>query len=1006
MEPSREERLYDEYLDYLVRGRCEDVDSFVDARGDVDPDLREHLHRMHAAAGLETPRPADEALPFERLGEFRILRRIGDGGMGIVYLAEQESLGRRVALKVIRPEFGGTHPAAARLEREARAVARLNHPNLVSAYAIGFDRGVRYLAMEFVEGRGLDERIADCARAGRHLPIADVLRWIAGVARGLDYAHERGVLHRDVKPSNIRITPDGRALLLDFGLAREVGAERGGLTQAFVGTPYYAAPEQIAADGRACDARSDVYSLGCTLYHCLTNTPPFAGDTMERVCRQILTDDPTPIRRVNPQLSVDVAAVVGMAMEKDPARRFARAGGFADDLEALLELRPVVARAPGPIRRAGKWARRHPGAAAAVATALVAVLVLAALLIAQRVLDRAARRADATAALDEARTSIAAMRGEVHEALALEHRVNELRGHRLNRYFTAEEDEAVDGNQGRIDAMRRERERRFYRVLDLLRRAAELGARAADVRRLRAELYLGKYLEAVALWDDAAQGLYRTLVREHDPDGRLEAQLAGTGRIRIVVEPAAATVHVFRYRQQSEIVPGGDPRSVPVPLGGGRTPAPVGTTVLRVARNDRGYREDDLVLDVAGAPVEGSVFVRRGGAAVRRLDRLVSIDGEPIEDLIDAQSRDAADDAVRAYGFERDGASFVVRGASFAALGIEITDALGIARDGDVEATTWRDGERRTERLPAGLPLRVTATPLFLGASSRAERVPAVLHLEQGSYLFVARAPGHEVLRTIVVVPRNGEGERTFRLLPDGTTPEGFVGVFGWYSDCRPMFIMEREVTMAEYAVFLNDSAVRGAIDEAPSPTRFPRNSINAARGGHLDRATDGRYVVAADQRDLPVYGVSWDDANAYARWRTARARAAGLRHTYRLPTLDEWGLAGGAAGDRRFVFGNAFRPKWVCSCFSRPRPAPEPVLRYPIDEAPTGVRDMAGSVSEWLDAWANRERGYRRFASGSWADGGPAGVFEIYGSNGLPPDKPSDTVGFRLVLDVDGGER
>jgi len=1007
VDTSREERLYDEYLDLLVQGRCEDPDAFAAARGEPSEALREHLRRMQRAAGVSAAAPpgVEEDLPFERLGEFRLIRKLGAGGMGVVYLAEQESLARQVALKVMRPELGGLHPAAARLEREARAVARLRHPNLVTLYSIGFDQGVRYLAMEFVEGRGLDELLAEADAAGRHLPVADVLRWIAEVARGLDYAHAEGVIHRDVKPSNIRITPGGRALLLDFGVARELDADRATLTDAVVGTPHYVAPEQIAGGRASVDGRTDVYSLGCTLYYCLTNSVPFAGDTLEQVFHRILNEDPPPARTLNPTLSRDVVVVTAKAMEKEPDRRYPSGAALADDLNALLEFRPITARNPGPVARLLKWSRRHRGAAAAVGTALVAVVVLAAILVGQRIAARIERREAARDTLERARSRIVSMREEHAKAFALERRVDKLKGERMNRYFEPAEDLLVDGSAGRIAALKRERERGFYEVLDRLRRAAALGAPDDAVRAVRAELYLNKYLEAVAVWDSANQTLYRSLVRENDPEGRLDAELTGRSTLEVRSDPAGAEVHVFRYREQAEIVPGGERRLVPVPVRG-RTPVPPGSFALRVTQPHGAFREGDLILSVAGRPIRVAVFVRRGAGDLRRLDRLAKVDGRAVADLIDARWRGRDESREKAFEFARAGERTVARGASIEALGIRLGSARDLAEEGGVSAVTWRQGSRHEEALPAGLRLGVTSTPLFLGPESRVGRTPCSTTVEQGSYLVVIRAEGRETVRTPINVPRGLALMTEVRLLPNGTTPPGFVRVKGWFAGAPDLWIMEREVLMEEYVEFLNDPDVASAIAAAGEPIRYPRNPINVGRGGHLERDARGRFRVPARLRRIPVYGVSWDDAQAYARWKTRRAREAGLPWTFRLPTLEEWGAAAGAVGDRRFVFGNHYQPKWVSSCFSRPRPAPEPVLAYPIDESPCGVRDMAGGVSEWLDAWANRETGYRRYASGSWADGGPEGIFEIYGSNGLPADKTADCVGFRLVLDIEGTPR
>src|SRR5262245_26086125 len=341
---SDEESAFDEYLRAAVRGDAEDLAAFCARHGDVSGDLRRRIEAFQAAIDA----PAAKPLPFERLGDFRLVSRFGEGAMGVVYLAEQISLGRRVALKVIRPERSGLASAEARFQREAQALARLRHPHVVTVFAAGEDRGVRYLAMELVPGRGLDEALAEAQARGETIPVPTALRWAAQIARALECAHAAGIVHRDVKPSNVRIAADGRALLLDFGLARDL--ESGALTATsdFRGTPYYASPEQVEPGRGEIDARTDVYGLGALLYECLTGRPPFVGETTEQVFHLILSKEPRSPREIQRAVTRDVETVVLTAMEKEPARRYATAAELADDLEALLEVRPIRARPAGP----------------------------------------------------------------------------------------------------------------------------------------------------------------------------------------------------------------------------------------------------------------------------------------------------------------------------------------------------------------------------------------------------------------------------------------------------------------------------------------------------------------------------------------------------------------------------------------------------------------------------------------------------------------------------------
>ncbi|MCA8958544.1 MAG: serine/threonine protein kinase, partial [Planctomycetes bacterium] len=310
------------------------------------------------------------ARPFvDRIGEFAILRRLGHGGMGVVFLARQESVDRLVAIKVLHPQYSANAQLSARFRREAQAIARLNHPHIVRVLDYGQDQGLAYIAMEYVPGRGLDEVIA----AGG-IDTRQAILWARDVARALHTSHEQSILHRDVKPSNIRITRDGRAMLLDFGLAKALDAATLTFSSTFQGSPCYASPEQISRDHGAIGPATDVYSLAVTLYEAVTGQVPFSGETTEQMFRAILESHVTRLRAHTPQLPRDLETVVAKAMEREPERRYASAAEFADDLDAILTLRPVRARPVGMLGRTWRWVRRNQTAAAGVAVAVLALV--------------------------------------------------------------------------------------------------------------------------------------------------------------------------------------------------------------------------------------------------------------------------------------------------------------------------------------------------------------------------------------------------------------------------------------------------------------------------------------------------------------------------------------------------------------------------------------------------------------------------------------------------------
>jgi tetratricopeptide (TPR) repeat protein len=335
----------------------------------------------------------DPATP-AALGDFRVLREAGRGGMGIVYEAEQVSLGRRVALKVLPAAAALDARQLQRFRNEVQAAAHLQHPHIVPVLAVGCEAGIPYYAMQFVDGRSLADVIAAARRGGPGPgPLGEqaaygpeyfraVARLLVEAAEALEYAHQCGVVHRDVKPANLLVDGRGHLWVTDFGLARVGGGPGAGVTAPgdVLGTVHYMSPEQAVGDHARLDHRTDIYSLGATAYELLTLRPPFAGENRAVLVRRIAADDPRRARRVSSAVPRDLETIVAKAMEKNPADRYATARELADDLTRFLECKPIRARRATPWQVAAKWARRHRPVVTAVAVAgavVVAVLVLA-----------------------------------------------------------------------------------------------------------------------------------------------------------------------------------------------------------------------------------------------------------------------------------------------------------------------------------------------------------------------------------------------------------------------------------------------------------------------------------------------------------------------------------------------------------------------------------------------------------------------------------------------------
>lgn len=333
------------------------------------PEQARALRRRHAflrETGLLQAAASQPSIP-ARIGGYRVLRLLARGGMGVVYLAEQESLGRQVALKRIRPELLDAPGARERFRREALATSLLDHPGICPVLEVGESEGAPYLVLRYVPGRPLDQVLEAERQSGAIPDPRTVTARIEKVARALAAAHARGLVHRDVKPGNIQIGEDGEPVLLDFGLSLLLEGEHPGMTAtgAVLGTPAYLAPEQLAGGGQVGPA-TDVYALGVVLHECLTLRAPFAAQSRESLYRRILQGRPEPARRRNRRIPADLQVVLDVALDPDPHRRYPSASEFADDLARVLCAQPIAAR-PLPLwLRARRWCQRNPFAATAL----------------------------------------------------------------------------------------------------------------------------------------------------------------------------------------------------------------------------------------------------------------------------------------------------------------------------------------------------------------------------------------------------------------------------------------------------------------------------------------------------------------------------------------------------------------------------------------------------------------------------------------------------------------
>src|SRR6266508_695772 len=344
------------FPDAAVAGGVDPGPTYEASRDQENPTVAGSKEAAHAATMLG------------ELGDYELLEEVGRGGQGVVFRARQKSLNRTVALKVISLGQWASKAHLKRFRREAEAAASLDHPWIVPIYEVDERDGSCYFSRKFVEGGQLDE-----VTRREPMPIRRAVELIAKVARTVHYAHEHGILHRDIKPGNILLDAKGEPHLTDFGLARLVETESS-VTQTLdvIGTPSYMAPEQAVGNNAAVSSATDVYGLGAVHYQLLTAQPPFAGGTTYETIKLLLDTEPKKPRLLNPKIDRDLSTICLKCLEKDPKRRYLSALALAEDLERWLKYEPILARHAGIFTRGKKWVRRKP-TRALLAASLIAL---------------------------------------------------------------------------------------------------------------------------------------------------------------------------------------------------------------------------------------------------------------------------------------------------------------------------------------------------------------------------------------------------------------------------------------------------------------------------------------------------------------------------------------------------------------------------------------------------------------------------------------------------------
>ena len=1014
--------------------------------------------------------PAQEA---RRFGNYELLKELGRGAQGVVWLAEDVVLRRKVALKMLAGAGAQSELVRERFRREAALTSKFEHPGICGVHDFGEVDGTPYIAMQYVRGttlativeaaHGGDKReTISIGGGGNKGELEDVLRLVERAARALHVAHQAGLVHRDIKPANIMVTPDGHPVVLDFGLARDTESEGQTLTQSgqILGTPAYLAPEQIVAARGTVDRRTDVYALGVTLFECLTLRRPFEGQSWDQLFHAILDGAPPSPRALNPRIPRELATVIEVAMERDQARRYPTAEAFAEDLRRVRSFEPIQAKAASTFTRLTKWGRRNPGRATAVgATALFVVTGIG--LSGGRILQRRGELrqhlADAQAALvaaDYVGAAVAVAKaqeldpksGEVVElearvkraqedaqresdrkkdlAAAEEAREEELR--QRERYEQVRRDldalaaqlvrdrpgvhaQAASEASRAAFAMLEERERELRyeaeRLLltrsEALQRAGKLeqpwGGESVATQRALAAFHLERWREALSVGDLVRAEAMRIAIEQHDPNGEHRETLLGRGQLALESVQAGLELHLFRWEsyasvREDEVIP----RLVPVPTAGvdrvrpkewltGFHPGDPCLVVTSVEPGSiaarAGFARGDLVTSFAGAPCGGGVLVRDVATesdcaeeGLRPLARIVALDDAPVLGPFDWRLAVAA---------AKEGPCKVAHvPAGAATLSEAYCDPRGLVTAAPEELL--RAGPPSNARLvglvsgsrvelevpagtPTGLACEPTAYPLILAPECRVA-VGRSITVDPGSYLVFARAPGFEDQRVNVLVERGARLQLRVELLPEGSTPPGYVyvppGPFLAGGDpeafgSRPVervevpgfFIQRRELTNREWYEFLNAPEILAFLERSPTAGQLylPQDERVFAR--RLSAGHEWTWDVHTDtSADSPVLGISWSAARGYLDWRNRKAETAGEPWRYDLPTEEQWEKAARGVDGRAFPWGDRFDPALaVCLVRKQEFLLDAPGGFEPRDESPYGVLDLGGSREEFL---------------------------------------------------------
>ncbi len=843
-----------------------------------------------------------------RIGDYYVVRKLGEGAMGEVYEAYAEGSEKRYAIKVLSEELSSQKEKVERFKREVSAVEKLDHENIVKAYAMGLHGTRHFFVMDYIDGESMDRMIL---RQG--ISVVNSAKFAVQAARALEHAHERGVIHRDVKPSNLMVGKDGKVYLTDFGIAREAGSAALTAAGQVMGTPNYMSPEQAMGRASEIDRLSDLYSLGASFYEMLTRSVPFTADNPNAILRKVVDEEPIPPSRINGRVPRALELVVLKSLRKKRSKRYRGCGEFADDVQRWLDGQPVKARAETPLEKAARFVTRHKGFSAGAAVVAVLVVCLAAFLrmsasaAEEERLKKAAQAEVQAAGLVEEGSKLLD-RGKPGDARIKFLKASELAPGNVDAVIGL--DKVEDAlKSAKDEELRKESSNkaiRFAAAADafIKRGDAEFSKRIETLRDLRA-LVAGK--------GDNFEGTLRN---------SLELRLAEIGN-KANVEYNAA----LRELGNALLA---DPDCAEAHRGMAR----VHMVLCRLHMYEADDTQDYL-------PVQ--------------------------RDLINVELHD------REKFFAKEVAEVRRRLSWTCTVSFAVTPA-----DAKVTIETWD--------LSAG----TCPPPRAISQDD--------LNLPPGSYVMTFEAPDRVTMRYPVFIKRPAwgtEGAATinvdFELLVSSPDLEGMIYVhegsffFGGkegirggkkqYGTIISFFIDRTEVTNARYREFFEHVKKTG--DMSYFPAGSPPE-IKPPPFWHDDGFSG---------QDMPVVGVTWFEASAYAKWAKKR-----------LPSQWEWEKAARGVDGRIYPWGMHFDET---KCVHERNPAAgklSPVGSVEAGRSPYGLLDMAGNATEWVaDRFYQTE--YYLNLGGSFRD--PMDLLRAPSRDMTNGSSRLQFMGFRCVRDV-----